>query len=58
MNLINFYEWLEESFSWKVEIFNGLKIIIKNALGLLVHHGDKSFTSQTLNIKLYVGPIF
>jgi len=30
----------------------------KSALGLLVRHGDKSFTNQTLNLELYVGPIF
>jgi len=30
----------------------------KGALGLLVRHGDKSFTKQTLNLELYVGPIF
>jgi len=29
----------------------------KSALGLLVHLGDKSFTSQTLNLEPYVGPI-
>jgi len=27
-------------------------------LGLLVRHGDKLFTIQTLNLELYVGPIF
>jgi len=30
----------------------------KSALGLLVHLGDKSFTTQTLNLESYVGPIF
>jgi len=30
----------------------------KSALGLLVRHGDKSFTNQTLNLEPYVGPIF
>ena len=29
----------------------------KSALGLLVRHGDKSFTNQTLNLELYIGPI-
>jgi len=33
-------------YSYKVVIFNGLEIIIKSALGLLVHHGDKN-SSQT-----------
>jgi len=33
-------------FSWKVWDFNGLKRIIKSALGLLVHHDDKPFTNQ------------
>jgi len=27
-------------------------------LGLLVHLGDKLFTNQTLNLELYVEPIF
>jgi len=30
----------------------------KSSLGLLVRHGNKSFTNQTLNLELYVGPIF
>jgi len=30
----------------------------KSVLGLLVRHGDKSFTEQTLNLELYVEPIF
>jgi len=49
---------IRRKFSWKVEIFNGLEIIIKSALGLLVHYGDKFFTNQTLNLELYVEPIF
>jgi len=43
----------------KVWIFVKKKnTIIKNVLGLLVRRGDKSFTNQTLNLELYVGPIF
>jgi len=49
---------IKREFKVKVGIFNGMKIIIKSALGLLVRHGDKFFTSQTLNLELYVGPIF
>jgi len=42
----------------KLGFLNGLKIIVKGVLGLLVCHGDKSFTSQTLNLEPSVGPIF
>jgi len=33
-------------------------IIIKAPWDLLVRHGDKSFTNQTLNLEPYVGSIF
>jgi len=49
---------IRRKFKVKVGIFNGLKIIILSALGLLVRHGDKLFKNQTLNLELYVGPIF
>ena len=45
-NLIYFYKMIRE-FDCKVLCFKGFKtIIIKSALGSLVHHNDESFTNK------------